>query len=129
MQALTDIRNFQVTYFLKEGKNDVIFETHRFFIAGMKAQRGEGTGRVLMGDNTGGGCFGLLLIRLQNGGVWTSFVLPRIYRYGPPYVNSIPTRANSKLNRTFVNVNYCASRGVSVLENGASNPQYSINFT
>jgi len=52
----------------------------------MTAQRDEVTGRVLMGDNTGGGAFGLQLIRLQNDGVWTSSVLPCTYRYSCPYV-------------------------------------------
>jgi hypothetical protein len=73
MQALPYVSNFKLRIFLKVKKNLNFLKRADFFIAGMAAQGDEVTGRVLMGDNTGGGAFGL-----QNKGVWTSSVLPCI---------------------------------------------------
>jgi hypothetical protein len=39
-----------------------------------------------MGDDTGGGAFGLQLIRLQNDGVWTS----RVGRFHPFIGHELP---------------------------------------
>jgi hypothetical protein len=42
------------------------------FLAGLKAQGGEGGGRILLGDNMGGGTVMLRPIRFQRVGVWIS---------------------------------------------------------
>jgi hypothetical protein len=47
----------------------------------MKAQCDEGGGRILLGDNTGGGAVMLKSIRFQSFGVWISSGLPCIYIY------------------------------------------------
>jgi hypothetical protein len=46
------------------------------FLAEMKAQRDEGGGRILLGDNTSRGAAMLQLIRFQCAGVWISTGLP-----------------------------------------------------
>jgi hypothetical protein len=46
----------------------------------MKAQWDEGGGRVLLGDNTGGGTFMLWPIRYQCVGVWISSGLGSMYK-------------------------------------------------
>ena len=52
-----------------------------FFLAGMKAQRDKGGGRILLGDNTGGGAVILRTVRFQFGAVWIPAGLPCIYTY------------------------------------------------
>jgi len=52
-----------------------------FFRAGMKVQRDEGDGRILLGDNTGGGTVRLWPIKLRCVGVWISTILSYIYIY------------------------------------------------
>ena len=55
----------------------------------MRAQRGEGGGRILLGDNTDGGAIMLRPIRLQCAGLWVSagltfmltFIVDHIYIY------------------------------------------------
>jgi hypothetical protein len=46
------------------------------FHAGKKAQREEGGGRILLGDDTGGGA-----VMLQRDGAWISAGLPYIFIY------------------------------------------------
>jgi len=43
-----------------------------FFLVGMQAPRDEGDGRILLGDNAGGGAVKLWPIMFQCGGEWTS---------------------------------------------------------
>jgi hypothetical protein len=47
-----------------------------FFLGEMKTQCDEGDGKILLGDNTGGGAVMLLTIRFRYVGVWISTVLP-----------------------------------------------------
>jgi hypothetical protein len=49
-------------------KQEIIFPSP----AGMKEQRNEGGGRILLGDNTGGEEVTLRQIRFQCGAVWSS---------------------------------------------------------
>lgn len=51
----------------------VCFETHtKFYFVGLKAQRYEGGGRMLLGDNTGSGAIMLLPCKSHFVGVWIS---------------------------------------------------------
>jgi hypothetical protein len=68
-QALPDTRNFKLRIFLKVKLKN--FFKLPIFYCRVTAQRDEVRGRVLMGDNAGGGAFGQQLIRMQNDGVWT----------------------------------------------------------
>jgi len=51
-----------------------------FFLAGMNAQRDQGSVRILLGDNTGGGAVRLWPIGFQCVGVWISV--------GPLFINT-----------------------------------------
>jgi hypothetical protein len=74
------------------------------FLEGMKAQADEGGGRILLGDNTGGGAIMLRPIRFQLVGVLDLTGLPCIYMYSWAYVYWIATCAKFDLRRTFRNV-------------------------
>ena len=50
-----------------------------FFLAIMKAQRDDGVGRILLGDNTGGGALVMRPIRFQCDGVRIQTGSPCIY--------------------------------------------------
>jgi len=52
-----------------------------FFLAVMRAQCDNGGGRILLGDNKGGGAVMLRAIRVKYVGVCISAGLPFIYRY------------------------------------------------
>jgi hypothetical protein len=61
----------------KDGNN--VFETCAVISPpGMKAQGDKGCGRILLGDNTGGGAFVLRSIGFQCAGFWFSTGLPCI---------------------------------------------------
>ena len=53
-----------------------------FFLAGMRAQRNKGGGRILSGDNTGGSAVMLRTSRFQCDGVWIPTGLPCVYIVG-----------------------------------------------
>jgi hypothetical protein len=59
----------------------------------MKAQRDEGGGKILLGDNTGVETVMLGPIRLQCAGIRKSAGHPFIYIHSWPYDYSIPTGA------------------------------------
>ena len=69
------------------------------FLSRLKAQWEKSGGRILLGDNTGGGKFMLRPISLQCAGIWISA--------GPPftYIKLAVCAINSKLHRIFRNVN------------------------
>ena len=73
---------FKFTQFLKKSKIlTFLKKPTEFFSAGMKAHGDEGGGRILLGDNTGGGRSGSSVF-----GVWISTGLPCIYMYSWPHV-------------------------------------------
>ena len=51
-----------------------------FFLVGIKAQRDQGCGRILLDENTGGGAVMLRPIKVQCFGVRISTGLPCIYK-------------------------------------------------
>jgi hypothetical protein len=71
----------------------------------MKARWGEGGGRILLGDNTGGGAVVPRTIRFQCLGIWRSTGFPlytHIYILSYiSYIHSTATCANFGLRRTF----------------------------
>jgi hypothetical protein len=79
----------------------------------MKAQWSESRGRILRGDNTGGGAVTLPPVRFQCIGVWFSAGLSCMYTHNWPCILS------SDLRRIRLALNLperycCASRGVSI---------------
>lgn len=72
VQTLPDLTKFQVTQLF------ISFETRaEFFLAGLKAQRYEGGGRIVLGDKAGCGVIVLRPIGVLRVGVGISTALPR----------------------------------------------------
>lgn len=59
----------------------------------MKGQWDERGGRILLGENTGGGAVMRGPIRFKRVAAWNLTVFPYIYVYISQYEDSIPTRA------------------------------------
>jgi hypothetical protein len=58
------------------------FETSaELFLAEIKTEREEGGGRIVLGDNTGGGAVIVRSIRFRSIGIWFSAGLPCIYMH------------------------------------------------
>jgi len=68
-----------------------------------KSQRGEGGGRILVGDNTSGGSVVLRPIKFRGTGVWIST--------GPPIIRHKYTRTAPGLAER----DHCLSRGMSTV--------------
>jgi hypothetical protein len=82
--------------------NNKIFETEaKCFLAGQNGKWGEGGGRTLLGDNTGGSAAMLQPIRLQWAGVRISAGLPCKHVYNWPYLQPYTTCASFQLLQTF----------------------------
>jgi len=68
-QTLPDLRNFKLDNFrriiFKTEKNNIFEKRTDFFLEGMRAQWVEGSGRILLGDKTGGGAFMLRRMKFQ----------------------------------------------------------------
>jgi hypothetical protein len=62
------------------------FKHTEFFLAEMKAQGDEGGGRILLGDNTGGGVVMLRPSKFQRVVIRISSGLPYIYIYNILYI-------------------------------------------
>jgi hypothetical protein len=94
----------------KQTNNNTVETCAKFFLAVVKAKLDEGGGRVLLGDNTGGGAIILVCIRLERVAIWISTGLqtnsnsaasqeiPRIYRtrrFTSAFTSNILNHGNS----------------------------------
>jgi hypothetical protein len=71
----------------------------KFLLAGMRMQKDEGGGRILLGDNTGVGAVMLRPIRFRCVGVWFSVALlcsyiGTLYRWPHAYSNTTCAKLN-----------------------------------
>jgi hypothetical protein len=64
---------------MKTLNNKIFARSAKMFLAAMKAQREEGDGRLLLGDDTGGGTVMLRPTRFQRVGFWIQDELPYLY--------------------------------------------------
>jgi hypothetical protein len=95
IQTLLDLSKFKLRKFRlaqfketksKEVLNKVSQTGVESSLAGIKAQRNQGDGRILLGDNTGCGAVMLRPIRFQCVGIWNSTGLPLLHIYVSSYV-------------------------------------------
>jgi hypothetical protein len=102
---------FKVAQFLTSQKMNKMFEVLSvIFLAEIKTQWGEGDGRILLGDNTGGGVVMLRSIRFQCDRVCISTRLPSVYEYTVDHVCAVPMYAKFDLRRTFPKVSIAEVR-------------------
>lgn len=88
LHTLPDLRNVNLRnsrptqfFFTLRTLNKLFENALQFSLRGMKAQRDEGGGRILLGDNRGGGAVMVRPIRFQCDGVLISTGLPCICIY------------------------------------------------
>lgn len=72
-KALPDLCNFRFNSVFEEVKTEIMicFETSsKFYFVGLKAERYNGGGRILLDDNRGSGAIMLLPRRFHCAGIW-----------------------------------------------------------
>jgi hypothetical protein len=102
---------------LQNSKNEImqfLKKRAELFLTGMKAQLDEDSGRILLGDNTGGRTVMLRQITFQYAGIGIPTVFPCVHIYWVICIIISNLRKN-RLAPILPDRNYCISQGLFVV--------------